>query len=72
MKWITNQLTPDNYLIQDGDRIVGSILKQGGFWNVEILNAGAGGDLTFQGHDYAQALAFAAGVEQAWNKRAKP
>jgi len=73
MTWHTNELSPGSLLVQDGNRVVGSINRIAGDdasapsldrWRVEILWGDGGGDITFEGSDYTHALAFVEGVER--------
>lgn len=66
MNWITQELTPGTFLIQDGHVTVGSIAKVDDKWLVEILWSGPTGDIQFQSPSMAVALGFIEGVEKAF------
>lgn len=62
MSWHTVEISPDVMLMQDGDRVVGSIGLIGGEWCVEVL--WVFGDIKGVFNDYTAALAFSEGVEK--------
>jgi hypothetical protein len=51
----------DSQLIQDGNRVVGSLVRNDSDWSVEILWSGASGDITFVGN-YQSCIAFISGA----------
>jgi hypothetical protein len=65
MTWQAVDVAPDTTLIQENDRVVGSI-QHIGRWQVEILWSGGGGDITGEFYTKSEALAFVSGVEKGW------
>lgn len=72
MSWHTNHVNPNTILIQDGDRLVGSMNRSGDRdqeqWLVEIL--WSGNDITGKFPTYTSALAFSEGVEAVFMRLA--
>jgi hypothetical protein len=52
----------DGGIILDGDRVVGSLVKVGDCWSVEILWSASAGDLRFISGNYEACLAYVSGA----------
>lgn len=63
MSWNTREIEPGSLWIEDGDRLVGSIVLKDDRWHVEIMWPPE--DIKDNFSDYLQALAYVGGVEDA-------
>lgn len=67
-RWHTVEASPDIFLVQNGDTLVGSIARidpaMPAPWCVEILWLGPTGDIKGQFSEHACALSFVEGVEK--------
>jgi hypothetical protein len=61
MGWVIN-----NGFIASDNRAIGSIVKVGNKWLVEILWGGPTGDIKFESDSIAAAMGFIKGVEKAF------
>ena len=61
MGWVIN-----NGFITSDNRAIGSIVKVGTKWLVEILWSGPAGDIKFEAENITAALAFVKGVEKTF------
>jgi len=67
MKFQTEQVDETMILIKRDENIVaGSICRAGDHWHVEILWMGPTGDIVYDAPSLPTAMAFIAGVEQAF------
>ena len=67
MKFQTEQVDETTVLIKRDENIVaGSICRAGDRWHVEVLWSGPTGDIAYDAPSLAAAMAFVAGVEQAF------
>jgi hypothetical protein len=62
MGWVIH-----NGFITNGNRALGSIVKVGNKWLVEILWSGPTGGIKFESESITAALAFIKGVEQTFD-----